>query len=282
MVWNSDYTANYISASGLSPQDYSLAVSADSTDGADGTWRTVATVTGNHTRMREQLLPFAGQSWVKMIIIRGQTQASQPKVYVDQIELYDVSTSLNDTFFFSGDSITAIAYERFDASQPSFAELVHASFPRHFPAMLDGGQGGWKSADAVQHIDLWLSLNPDMHYWLLGWGTNDAFKQHIAPDHFRANLQTLVDKIKQAGHVPVLAHIPYMRVNGLDQEVQSLNAVIDQVTAANGLTRGPDLYQLFLTHQTTYFLADGIHPSAEGAKAMNLAWFQVLAPVLYQ
>jgi hypothetical protein len=90
-----------------------------------------------------------------------------------------------------------------------------------------------------------------------------------------------VDKIKQEGHVPIFAHIPYMRVEGLNQEVQSLNAVIDQVTAANGLMCGPDLYQLFHSHQTTYFLADGIHPSAEGAKALNLAWFQALTPIFY-
>ena len=116
---------------------------------------------------------------------------------------------------------------------------------------------------------------------MLGWGTNDAF-DNVSPNHFRANLQTLVDKIKLAGHVPILAHIPYIAGKNLEQEVQSLNAVIDQIMAANGLIRGPDFYQLFLTHKTTYFLPDGIHPNAEGAKAMNLAWFQVLRPILYQ
>ena len=280
LTWESDYVFDYISDKSLGPQDYSIAVSSDSTNGSDGTWKTIVTVTGNQTRVREHLLPFAGQSWVKMTITKGQTQASQQYVFVDQIDLYDVSTSLNDTFFFSGDSLTAIAYDRFDANQPSFAELVHASIPQHFPAMLDGGLGGWNSDGAVQDIDLWLSLNPDIHYWLLGWGTNDAFDQ-VSPDHFRANLQIVVDKIKQAGHVPIISHIPYIKVNGLNQEVQSLNAVIDQVTAANGLISGPDFYQLFLTHQTTYFLSDGIHPSAEGAKAMNLAWFKLLSPILY-
>src|SRR5207237_2235655 len=126
LTWESDYVFDYISEKGSGPQDYSIAVSSDSTDGADGTWRTVVTVTGNHTRVREHLLPFAGQSWIKMTITKGQTQASQPYVFVDQMNLYDVSTSLNDTFFFSGDSITAIDYDRFDASQPSFAYLIHA------------------------------------------------------------------------------------------------------------------------------------------------------------
>jgi hypothetical protein len=61
------------------------------------------------------------------------------------------STSLNDTFF-SDVSITAIAYDRFNANQPSFAELVHVSFPQRFPAILDGGEGCWNSDGAVQNV----------------------------------------------------------------------------------------------------------------------------------
>ncbi len=275
MTWESDYSFDYISDHGQGPQDYTISVSSDSTNGADGTWQTLVTVTGNHTRVREHLLSFAQQSWVKMTITRGQTQASQPYVFLDQIDLYDVSQSLNDTFFFSGDSITGIAYNRSDANQPSYAELVHAASPQRFPAMLDGGLGGWNTDGAVQDIDSWLALNPDIHYWLLGWGTNDAFDQ-VAPAHFQANLQVLVEKIKQAGHVPLIAHIPYLARPGFDQEVQALNKVIDQVTAANGLTPGPDFYSLFLAHQKAYLLTDGTHPTPEGAKAMNKAWFQIL------
>ncbi len=282
LIWDSAYTFDYMSdKNGLGPQDYTISVSANSTNGADGTWQTLVTVTGNQTRVREHLLAFAGQSWVKMTITKGQVHASQPYVFVDQIDLYDVSQSLNDTFFFSGDSITGMAYNRYDANQPSYAELVHASYPQRFPAMLDGGLGGWTSDGAVQNIDQWLALNPDIHYWLLGWGTNDSFDQ-VSPAHFQANLQLLVEKIKQAGHVPILAHIPYLARPGFDQEVQSLNNVIDHVTAANNLTSGPDFYHLFLSHHTTYLLSDGTHPTGQGAQAMNLAWFQTLRPVLYE
>jgi len=282
MTWDSDYTFDYISnQGGLGPQDYTISVSSNSTNGADGTWQTVVNVTNNLTRIREHLLPFAHQSWVKMTITKGQPHPSQPYVFIDQIDLYDVSQNLNDTFFFSGDSITGMGYNRYDANQPSYAALVHAAYPQHFPAMIDGGLGGWTSDGAVQGIAQWLALNPDMHYWVLGWGTNDALDQ-VSPAHFQANLQTLVDKIKQAGHVPMIAHIPYSARPGLDQEIQALNRVIDQVTTTNGLISGPDFYHLFLSHQKAYLLQDGIHPTAEGAKAMNLAWFQALRSTLYQ
>jgi lysophospholipase L1-like esterase len=284
LTWNSDYIFDYISQSGMSPQDYTISVSSNSTNGQDGTWKTVVSVIGNHTRIREHLLPFAGQSWVKMTVTKGQPQASQPYLTIDQIDVYDVSTasSLDDTYFFSGDSITVMAYNRFDENRPSFSDNVHAAFPKRYPVMLDGGMGGWNTDGAVQDIDSWLALNPDMHYWLLGWGTNDALEQ-VPPAHFQANLQVLITRIKQAGHVPILAHIPYIAGRGasMDQEIQALNAVIDHLTASNGLMAGPDLYRLFLEHAKTYLLSDGIHPTPAGAIAMNQAWFQLLRLNVY-
>lgn len=285
LTWNSDYYMfDYINDISMSPQDYTISVSANSTNGMDGSWQTVVSVVGNHATTREHLLTFAGQSWVKMTVTKGQSQASQPYLTIDQIDVYDASSSasLNDTYFFSGDALTTTAYNRFDANRPSFTDDVHAAFPKHYPVMLDGGQGDLDSNGAVRDIDSWLALNPDMHYWILSWGTSDALEQQ-SPVRFQANLQTLISKIKQAGHVPILAHIPYIAGKGaaIDQEIQALNAVIDHLTASNGLIAGPDFYHLFLEHAKTYLLSDGVTPTPAGAIAMNQAWFEALRPVVY-
>jgi acyl-CoA thioesterase-1 len=276
LVWESGYVFDYVSDTGMTPQDYTISTSADSTDGSDGTWKTVATITGNQTRVREHVFDFAGQSWVKMTATKGQEKASQPYIRIDEIDLFDVSASLDQTFFFSGDSITGMAYTRFDANQPSFPELVHQSYPQYYPAMLNGGMGGWNSGGAVEQMDLWLSLNPDMHYWLLGWGTNDA-AQNVPAETFRANLQTLIDKVKQAGHIPVVAHVPYMKKDAVvDQLVQSYNDQIDQLTSENGLIPGPDLYQVTHNQASAYLLPDGVHPTDAGGIALTRAWFNAL------
>ncbi|HLI05184.1 MAG TPA: SGNH/GDSL hydrolase family protein [Ktedonobacteraceae bacterium] len=284
LTWESDYIFDYISLNGMGPQDYTLSVSSNSTNGQDGSWKTVVSVVDNHTRIREHLLPFAGQSWVKMTVTKGQPQASQPFLTIDQIEVYDASSAvnLNDTYFFSGDSITVMAYNRFDENRPSFSDDVHTAFANYYPVMIDGGMGGWNTDGAVQDIDSWLALNPDMHYWILGWGTNDALEQ-VSPSHFQANLQALITRIKLAGHIPILVHIPYIagRGAGIDQEIQALNAVIDRLTASNGLIAGPDYYQLFLEHAKTYLLSDGIHPTPAGIIAMNQALFQALRSTVY-
>jgi lysophospholipase L1-like esterase len=282
--WASDYSFDYISDASLAPQNYTISVSADSTDGADGTWRTVVPVTGNHARVREHLLPFTGESWIKITVTKGQPAASQPYAAIDEIDVFDMSSddALRNTFFFSGDALTGIAYNRFDENQPSFAELVHAATPGQYPAMEDGGMDGW-STDGVAgsgSIDEWLALNPDVHYWLLQWGTNDAFSQ-LSPDRYRADMQTIVDKIRAAGRVPILARLPAINAarpdaTAINQRIDAYNVVIDQVTAANHLLPGPDMHAVFSGHLNTYLLPDGIYPSSAGAQAMNQAWFDAL------
>jgi len=286
LTWECDFTGSeYITNWASTPREYTISISSDSTNGADGTWQTVAHVSGNQAGIREHVFSFTGHSWVKMTILSGQPATANKDVAINQIDLYDASAtnSLNNTFIFSGDSITAFAYNRSDENQPSFAEEVHTAYPQLFPATIDAGVGGAASSEAVQKIDLWLALNPDVHYWLLEWGTNDAFAP-IAPANFRANLQTIIDKIKQAGRIPVLADLPYTNRPGdpaLNQEIESLNAIIDQVTKQNSLMPGPDFYQLFRQHAQAYLSSDGIHPTPAGAKAMNLAWFNALRPYIF-
>lgn len=285
VVWYSDYDAfDYIQDTGRMPQNYTLLVSSNSTNGSDGDWRVVTTVTGNQARVRESVIPFAGEEWLKMVITKAPDHPSQSSLLVDQIDCFDVSSGTQDTALFQGDSLTALAYSQVSAIAPSFSDLAHKDDPALYPSMLNEGMGGWTSGSAVTHIDTWLALNPDIHYWLLGWGTNDALLR-VDPAVFRSNIQTLVSKIEAAGHVPVLARIPAVRQTTphdvrVNQRIQALNAEIDDVTQMNRLIIGPNLYSLFYAHQTTFYSKDGIHPNSVGEKAMNIAWYQAMRDVL--
>jgi lysophospholipase L1-like esterase len=277
VAWSSDYIFDYTAPDGMTPRDYTLSVSADSANGSDGHWQTVAAVTNNETRVREAVIPFTGMSWVKMTVTRGQARPTQPFIRIDQVDCYDVSAGLNDTALFQGDSLTVMGYNRFEESHPSFDELIHQMDPRLYPVMLNEGEGGWTSSGAVQHIQQWLALNPDIHYWLLGWGTNDALNM-LDPTAFHDNMQRVIEAIKAAGHVPVLARIPAIERSGadgaaLDAEIRALNTQIDLLTRANHLIPGPDLYTLFSQHLRAYVGPDGIHPTSAAAVAMNHAWY---------
>jgi lysophospholipase L1-like esterase len=217
-----------------------------------------------------------------MTVTGVQPGNSEHEFLIDEIDLFDASSTatLNDTFFCLGTSITALTFNRFNENQPALPELVHTAYPGAFPALVNGGIGGQTSAGMLQQLDTFLALNPDMHYWLIEVGTNDAFGQ-VDPATYHQTLQELVSRIKQAGHVPVLALAPATNRPGdgatLNAEIERLNSVVLEITASAGLMKGPDLYSLFASHPG-YLDRDGIHPNAAGIVAINRAWFEALRP----
>jgi hypothetical protein len=281
LEWNSSSTSDYIALPGNPtygiPADYTISTSADSTDGTDGHWVQVVSVTGNTARTRAHRFPFAGARWVRMTVTAAIPGPLGNAFAIDQIDLYDASDGADDTLFFLGDSITAESFTRCPAIQPSFAALVHQAIPSRFPAMIDGGVGSVNSGYGVSVIDDWLAINPDFHVWAIGYGTNDAW-QKVAPSTFDMNLQTIVDHIKAAGRVPILARIPFASRGPDDADVQALNTVIDRVGSRNGLLPGPDLYSWFKAHPGE-LSSDGVHPSDAGARSINRLWYEALRPL---
>lgn len=282
--WNSSGTSDYISfpdapTYGL-PDSYTIATSADSTDGNDGTWREVVSVTGNIARTRAHRFPYAGARWVRMTVTRAVPGPLGNEFSIDEIDLHNASDGTEDSVFFLGDSITVAAFARCPANQPSFAELVHRSSPGRFPAMMDGGVGGVNSDYGVSVINDWLALNPDFNVWAIGYGTNDAW-QKVSPADFERHLQTLVDRISAAGRLPVIARIPFAAKGPADVDVRALNSAIDRVAARNGLLPGPDLYTWFSTHPGELG-PDGVHPSNVGTRSINRLWYEALRTLYSQ
>src|SRR5205823_499890 len=119
-----DYTGDADAPPDGVPADYTIQTSADSTNGADGTWQTVASVRDNAVRTRAHSFPFGGASWVRMMVTVGAGGGLD----VDEIDVHDASRGSADTVFFLGDSITAASFLRCDRLQPSYAALVHDAF----------------------------------------------------------------------------------------------------------------------------------------------------------
>jgi hypothetical protein len=68
---------------------YRLQVSADSTNGQDGTWTTVVTVTANPYTYRQHLNPFTGMKWLKL--------TPDSNVTIAELEVWDASNGVSDT-----------------------------------------------------------------------------------------------------------------------------------------------------------------------------------------
>jgi lysophospholipase L1-like esterase len=272
--WSAGANYGYKDTEYGSPGSYRIETSADSHDGTDGTWKVAATNPGCTVHGQAHAIDFAGQSWVRMVIT-GLPPKSPNGVQFDEIEVYDVSNGVSDSWFFLGDSITALVFNRTTpVHQPSFAALVHEKDPRFFPAMINGGIGGVGVVFEAEHMDEWLALNPDMHFWAIGLGTNDAAGNNPDTTVFKRSLSAILEKVKAAGHVPIVARIPYSS-DGQHETVPQFNAVIGELTAQNDLLPGPDLYTWFKAHPDQ--LHDGIHPTDEGVVAINRLWAEAVA-----
>jgi hypothetical protein len=201
------------------PTEYHIDVSADSTDGVDGTWKTAVATVENEVRTRAHSFDFAGMSWVKMVITNGPANMpdaglTEPGgVVIGEIDVHDLSATgsclPDDTWFFMGDSITAFAYDRALLHQPSFAAGINGAKPAYFPAMINGGIGSEKSGDGLARLQNALDWNPDFRFFLLGYGTNDSAGGQIDSYTFGVNMQAMIDMIRAAGRVPIIPHIPY-------------------------------------------------------------------------
>jgi len=270
--WSAAGSFNYEETDYGSPGAYRIETSSDSTSGADGSWRTVADVLAVSVHGGANIFDFTGQKWVKFVVTRAPDE-SPNGVQISEIDIHDVTAGGQDSWFFLGDSITAFAFDRAPSHQPSFAERVHQRHPGYFPAMINGGMGGEKSDEGAGHIDERLARNPGAHFWAIGYGTNDAAGNSGDTTRFRANMRTIVDRVRAAGGVPVLAHIPFA-ADGQHEAIPKFNRVIEELRVASGLRAGPDLYGWFAAHPDE--LRDGVHPNDRGIVSINRLWAEAV------
>jgi acyl-CoA thioesterase-1 len=275
LSWTSSHNHDYREQLYGAPVDYRIETSADSTDGRDGTWRTAVSVSGNPVRSRAHALDFAGQRWVRLTVTRLSPEAvARYGLFLDEIDVHDLSLGGDDVWVFLGDSIGAGVFDRAPRHRPSFADAVAAAHPGYRPAMIDAGFCRARTAEVLERIDDVLAWNPDARVFAIMLGANDG-----DPAAFRGALDALVARIQAAGRVAVVGRIPFQTVYGQDFAAPK-NAVLDEVVAGRGLLPGPDLYAWFKAHPER--LADGLHPDARGVVETSERWAEATAALYPQ
>jgi lysophospholipase L1-like esterase len=270
------------------PRGYTIDVSGDTSNGTDGTWTTQVTVDDNAVRTRGHAVDFTGMSWVRLTITAAPPTISGNGIQIGEIDVHDISATgagmPDDTWFFMGDSITAFAYDRAAAHQPSFAAGVHAAKGDFFPAMINGGIGGETSAAALARLPDALALNPDYRFFVLGYGTNDVNRGSTTA--FQANMQMMIEMVKAAGHIPLIPRIPYSTAAGYTNTAP-FNDIVDALVASNSLLAAPDFYAHFMAAGAGEYTCppcngratDNLHPNDLGLAAMNRLWTEAALPL---
>jgi lysophospholipase L1-like esterase len=201
--------------------------------------------------------------------------------FADLVEYVAVGDSIT---FGSHDDIPADGY----GYEPILASLLTASngYPN---IVINEGVSGDTSADGAIWISDTLASHPSAEYYLVMYGTNDAFFPAVPsglglnpgdPGYigsFKESMQNILSAIIAAGKTPYLAKVPYTTDPLISiTSIQNYNLVIDELFFDNGIMIiPPDFYSYFQSHPGE--LDDGIHPNGMGYRSMADMWFAALS-----
>ena len=176
-----------------------------------------------------------------------------------------------------GDSITAFAYDRRPANQPSFAAAINtATAMAYMPAMINGGIGGENTAGALARLDQRAGAQSRLSL-LRAQLRHQRRRSNSNTAAFRSNLQAMIDMIKAAGRVPILSRVPFSP-DGNHGSLPMFNDVIDELTRTNQLQVGPDFYAL-LHGSRPEQLTDKSTRTPPVMRAMNALWADAMRVV---
>jgi lysophospholipase L1-like esterase len=214
---------------------------------------------------------FAGQIWVRLTVTSLAAKRNQWGLFLDEIDVHDLSLGGDDVWVFLGDSIDAGVFDRAPAHRPGFTERIAKAHPGYEPAVVDAGFCAARSGEVLAHLDEVLAWNPDARVFAITLGANDPDAATLQRD-----LDAIVAKVQAAGRVAVVSRLLYQTKYAQDF-VAPKNRAIDALAAAHALLPGPDLDGWFRARPER--LEDGLHPDAEGSLAMIRLWAEAVDPL---
>jgi lysophospholipase L1-like esterase len=157
--------------------------------------------------------------------------------------------------------------------------------------ILNEGIPGDRSSDGLGDVANIVNAYPLAKYFLLLYGANDVgfnvpSGAGLLPGQagylgsFKGNMQQIIDTIRNAGKIPVLAKVLYQTDPTRDTLIQQYNQVITELVTQNNLTVAPpDFYTFFQTNPN--LLPDGLHPNGVGYQSMAPLWYNSLVNVVF-
>jgi acyl-CoA thioesterase I len=173
-----------------------------------------------------------------------------------------------------GDSLTAGYGLADEESYPSLlqAHLKRAGYPHR---VINAGVSGDTSAGGLARLD-WVLQQP-VQVMILCLGGNDGLRGSD-PEAMRANLDSIIVRAQKAGATVILAGM-HMPTNYGPEYTRQFDAVFPTLAKKHKLPFLPFLLE-GVAAKPELNQADGIHPTAKGAKIVEANVWKVLKPVL--
>ena len=252
----------------LAPVDYVIETNAGAGGGSPPTdgWKTVVKQTANVRTKMQHLFDLEGGNWVRLSI----TKSSDPSnVYVD-VDVQSAPNGASDSWLFMGDSITHLSTDTHGIMD--IPQLVHAKDSERWPVIVPAGIGGTNTGSALMAIDNTLKDYPG-RFVVLGYGTNDHMPT-VGPNGEQIGfaMEPLIERVLAAGKIPVIPHMPWAKVAGIQVDGPPINAAIDALYEKYPeIYHGPDLWAAF-TDRTDLIPAGDVHPNGEGTEFWRKQW----------
>lgn len=258
----------------LAPVDYSIETNPAPGGGAPPTdgWKTVVKQTANVRTKLQHVFDLEGGNWVRMSI----TKSSDPSnVYID-VDVQSAPNGASDSWLFMGDSITHLATDTHGIM--NIPDLVRTKDPARWPVIVPAGIGGTNTGSALLAIEETMKAYPG-RFVVLGYGTNDHMPS-LGPNGEQLGfaMEPLVEKVLAAGKIPVIPHMPWAKVDGIQLDGPPINAAIDALYEKYPqIYHGPDLWAAF-TDRTDLIPAGDVHPNGEGTEHWRQQWAKAMVP----
>jgi acyl-CoA thioesterase I len=180
------------------------------------------------------------------------------------------------TIIFFGDSLTAGAGLDPDEAYPALIQqkLDQAGRPWR---VVNAGLSGETTAGGLRRLD-WILRQP-VDIFVIELGGNDGLRG-IAPESSRANLQTMIERIRaKYPHVTIVLAGMQLPTNLGPEYTRRFAVMYSELAQANHTTLIPFLLDR-VGGVTNLNQADGIHPTAEGHKIFADTVWRTLQPLL--
>lgn len=293
-VWFTFFNdTNWYPDSAGHPINYLIEGSTNSTNGQDGQWTTLLSITNNTRNSRTHQVNPQGNSWLRFrsITASGPFRIREIRVHTRQnpgspsapysLAIFGDSntakdlTILTDTYF-----LPSVLSRLENNSNILMPYIIGMSGQNASAVMVDAPVPATSLATA-------LNENPDIAYWAIALGTNDSNSNNGPWSHtqqYQSRVQQAIDQIKAHGKVPILARIPDTTATGYGDEDSKrvILTAIDQLNATNRLIPGPDFFTPFrynIEFENATLMSDGNHHTDAGGQLVNLMWAQSIAQI---
>lgn len=239
-------------------------------------------MTTEFTELRPRVVSMNGDA-TPIKVSRMRLLFDSQDAFLDNIIKEPIEPDQLDYYVGFGDSITeGTGDEDADDGRSFPIELQRRLLDERVTSQVvfNEGFGGMTTLEARNEVPNLLARHPDAEVVLIMIGTNDGLQGNIGPTTYRGHLQAIVDAVRDAGKLPLLAKIPAEAPNQTQRDrMSAFNDEIDTLLAdpdnADIYVEPPDFECYFQTHPAL-INADAIHPTAQGYRDMAALWQKMI------